>query len=397
MLRKKPARPWVAGFPAEMLNIGLLINPYAGIGGSVALKGSDGADIRDRALALGAELRAPGRVRRALGMLQEVSSQVHLYCWGGDMGEAVCADLRLPHTVCGRAAHSPSDAGDTREAAAALAERAPDILLFAGGDGTARDVLDSVGQGIPVLGIPCGVKMHSGVFAISPEAAGELLLLLVAAGLVDVQLREVRDIDEVAFREGRVNTRFYGELLVPEVGGYLQQTKVAGRESEELVAQEIAADFHEAMEMDCTYLIGPGSTTAAIMEELGLPGTLLGVDAIRGGELLLQDATAAELESLLESSGGPARIVVTAIGGQGHIFGRGNQQISPAVIRLVGVENILVVAGKGKITGLQGRPLLVDSNDPELDRALSGYRRVITGYHDAILYPVSAVGDVTES
>jgi predicted polyphosphate/ATP-dependent NAD kinase len=363
----------------------------------VALKGSDGAEIREQALALGAELRAPGRVRRALGLLQDVAGQVHLHCWGGDMGEAVCAELGLPHTVCGRDQASPSTAEDTRRAALALAALAPDILLFAGGDGTARDVLDSVGQEIPVLGIPCGVKMHSGVFAISPEAAGELLLLLVAAGLVDVQLREVRDIDEAAFREGRVKTRFYGELLVPEVGGYLQQTKVAGRESEELVAQEIAADFVEGMERDRTYLIGPGSTTAAIMEELGLPGTLLGVDAIRGGEVLLRDATAAQLESLLESPDVQACIVVTAIGGQGHIFGRGNQQISPAVIRRVGVDNILVVAGKGKITGLQGRPLLVDSNDPELDRRLTGYRRVVTGYHDAILYPVSAVGEAVES
>ncbi len=378
-----------------MLNIGLLINPYAGIGGSVGLKGSDGAEIREAALAMGAELRAPARVRRALQFLQQVADSVHLYCWGGEMGGDVCAELDLPHTVCGAPERSPTSAADSRVAAQKLRELAPDILLFAGGDGTARDVLDSVGQDLPVLGIPCGVKMHSGVFAISPEAAGELLLRLVAAGLVDVRLREVRDIDENAFREGRVKSRFYGELLVPEVGGFLQHTKVGGVESEALVARDIAADFVESMEPACVYIIGPGSTTAAIMEELGLPNTLLGVDVIRDGALLLSDATAAQLEELLAQTDAPARIVITPIGGQGHIFGRGNQQLSPRVIRRAGVDNILLVAGKGKITGLRGRPLLVDSNDPELDQMLAGYRQVCTGYHDAILYPVSAAGGET--
>ena len=374
-----------------MLNIGLLINPYAGIGGSVALKGSDGEAIRDQALAMGAELRAPARVRRALAVLSDVCAGVQFYCWDGDMGATVCAQLGFAYSVCGAAQNAPSSAADTHQAARELALRALDILVFAGGDGTARDVLDSVGERIAVLGIPCGVKMHSGVFAISPEAAGELLLRLVEAGLVDVRLREVRDIDEEAFRQGQVKTRFYGELLTPEIGGFLQQTKVGGVESEELVAQEIAADFVEGMAPDCLYVIGPGSTTAAIMDELHLSGTLLGVDVIRGGKVLLQDATAAELETLLQAETGEAEIVVTAIGGQGHIFGRGNQQISPAVIRLVGVERVRVIAGKGKISGLQGRPLLVDSNDPELDRLLTGYRRVCTGYHDEILYPVAGI------
>jgi predicted polyphosphate/ATP-dependent NAD kinase len=373
------------------LNIGLLINPYAGIGGSVALKGSDGADIREQALALGAEPRAPGRVKRALEIILPVAEQLHLYCWGGNMGANVCEELGLSHTVCGQAENTPTEAADSQRAAKELAQYPLDLLLFAGGDGTARDVLDAVGDSIPVLGIPCGVKMHSGVFAISPEAAGELLLRLISAGLVDVRPREVRDIDEKAFREGKVKSRFYGELLTPEIGGFLQQTKVGGVESEELVAQEIAADFVESMDRDCLYIIGPGSTTMAILEELRLPGTLLGVDVIRDAQLLLTDASATELEALLQNEPGEVQIIVTAIGGQGHVFGRGNQQLSPAVIRRAGVENVRIVAGKGKISGLQGRPLLVDTNDPELDRMLSGYRRVCTGYHDEILYPIGVV------
>ena len=165
-----------------------------------------------------------------------------------------------------------------------------DLLLFAGGDGTARDIVDAVGLEVPVLGIPVGVKMQSGVFAISPDAAGELLLGLEAGELVDVRRQEVRDIDEEALRRGEVRSRFYGELSVPAEGRFLQHTKVGGRESEELVAAEIASWMAETMEPGCLYLSGPGSTTAAIMEQLGLANTLLGVDAVLDGELVASDA-----------------------------------------------------------------------------------------------------------
>jgi predicted polyphosphate/ATP-dependent NAD kinase len=142
----------------------------------------------------------------------------------------------------------------------------------------------------------------------------------------------------------------------------------------------------EQIEPGRTYLIGPGSTTAAIMAALELPNTLLGVDVVRDGLVLAVDADEATLLAQLDQAPGGATIVVTVIGGQGHVFGRGNQQFSPQVIRKVGLENILIVAAKSKIAGLEGRPLLVDTNDPELDRALSTYRSIITGYDDQILY-----------
>jgi predicted polyphosphate/ATP-dependent NAD kinase len=376
-----------------MLRLGLLINPYAGIGGAVGLKGSDGEQIRDEALKRGAQLRALDRARRAMAVLATERDRVKIYCWQGAMGSDALEGFGFDYEICGRPAAELTSARDTAVAARALAERELDVLVFAGGDGTARDILDAVDERVPVLGIPSGVKMHSAVYAVSPEAAGELLLRLVRAGLVNVQLREVRDIDEDAFRGGVVKARFYGELLTPEEGHFLQRTKVAGRESDELAAEEIAADIVESMEPGRLYLIGPGSTTAAIMAQLGLPNTLLGVDAIHDNEVLLSDAGEAELLDLLEKTAGPAEIIVTAIGGQGHVFGRGNQQFSPAVIRRVGLDNITIVAGKGKISGLAGQPLLVDTNDPELDGALCGYRRVVTGYHDAILYPVAALPD----
>jgi predicted polyphosphate/ATP-dependent NAD kinase len=294
--------------------------------------------------------------------------------------------------VHGKTRQGLSTADDTRSAAGDLVNQGIDLLVFAGGDGTARDVYDAVGDEFPVLGIPAGVKMHSGVFAVSPEAAGELLLQLAQGGLVGLTNREVRDIDEEAFRHDRVRSRFYGEMQVPGEGRFLQHTKVGGRESQALVAAEIASWIADSMEPGRLYLVGPGSTTAAIMQELGLPNTLLGVDAVLDRELVATDADEHTLLELLSNHRGCASILVTIIGGQGHVFGRGNQQFSPAVIRAVGPANLLIVAAKSKITGLEGRPLLVDTNDAELDRELTGYYPVITGYDDRILYRLEAVG-----
>ena len=154
---------------------------------------------------------------------------------------------------------------------------------------------------------------------------------------------------------------------------------------------QIAEWLVEHMEPERTYLVGPGSTTAAIMAKLGLPNTLLGVDAVRDGQLLAADADETRLLEVLTASPGGAAIVVTVIGGQGHVFGRGNQQFSPRVIRQVGLDNIILVAAKSKIAALEGRPLLVDTNDPALDCELCGWRSVITGYDDRILYRVATI------
>ena len=228
-----------------MLRVGLLINPFAGIGGSVGLKGSDGEAIREEALRRGARPRAVERAHRAFALLAAAGEKPRIYCWDGAMGSDALAGLGFEVEICGAPDAEATTARDTAVAARALAACDLDVLVFAGGDGTARDILDAVGDSVAVLGIPSGVKMHSAVYAVSPEAAGELLLRLARAGLVNVQHREVRDIDEDAFRQGVVKTRFYGELLTPEEGHYLQRTKVAGRESDELVAVDIAAEIAE--------------------------------------------------------------------------------------------------------------------------------------------------------
>jgi predicted polyphosphate/ATP-dependent NAD kinase len=378
---------------SAVLHIGLVVNPLAGLGGSLGLKGSDGDVLRERlpGLTLQQRHRALDRVERALRPLLAAGDSVRYSTWSGDMGAETLDALGIAHQVVGAADADVTSAADTRQAVQALRAAGVDLILFAGGDGTARDIFDVVGDSFPVLGIPAGVKMHSGVFAVSPEAAGELLLQLARGGLVGLVHREVRDIDEEAFRHDQVRSRFYGDMLVPGEGRYLQHTKVGGRESPELVANDIADWLVEHMEEGRTYLIGPGSTTAAIMARLNLANTLLGVDVVRDGAVLANDADEETLLAQLAAAVGGASIVVTIIGGQGNLFGRGNQQFSPEVIRAVGLDNIVIVAAKSKIAALEGRPLLVDTNDPELDRALCGWRTVITGYEDRILYRVAAM------
>ena len=382
-----------------MFRLGLIINPMAGIGGPVALKGSDGTEIVAEAFKLGATQRAPDRARRALKVIYEGSGpeNVALTVYPGPMGESLAKQCGFSPQVIGEITPELTTAADTESAATEMSEMGLDMILFVGGDGTARNICNAVPANQPVLGIPSGVKMHSGVYAITPEMAGELVCKLAKGELVDIRHQEVRDIDEEAFRQGKVQACYYGELLVPEAGQFMQHVKSGGREVETLVLEDIAATLIEEMEAggiegEILYVIGPGSTTKGLMDELGLESTLLGVDLIKNCELVALDVTAEEIEHAIAKEKGRVKIVITPIGGQGHLLGRGNQQLTPNVIRQVGKENLIVVATKTKITAFNGRPLLVDTNDPTLDRALSGYISVITGYRDQILYPIGQPG-----
>lgn len=364
-----------------LFHLGFLINPLAGLGGSVALKGSDG--VADLALSRGAIPRAVERARVALQLLQPHRAEISILTAAGAMGADLAIELGFSCEVLHRPA-TTTTADDTRQAALAIREAGADLLLFTGGDGTARDLADVLGLQLPVLGIPAGVKMHSGVFAVTPQAAAEIVLLILQGEPVLVDSAEVRDIDEEALRAGRVASRYFSEMRVPSEPRYLQQVKCNGREVEELVLQEIAAEVTENLEPGVTYFVAPGTTTAAIMVSLGLPFTLLGVDVIRDGELLQADADAASLEAFCAQ--GPCRLILTATGGQGMLLGRGNQQLSPVVLRAVGREGLLVVATHEKLKALQGRPLLMDIPDAELAAAFSAYIDVITGYQNRVLY-----------
>ena len=371
-----------------MFKLGVIINPYAGLGGSVGLKGSDGEAIRSEALARGAEQRAPARMQRTLESIGEFNQQIEVICFAGDMGEVAAKNAGFIPRIIGVAKNNPSEAEDTCAAAQALMNEQADLILFAGGDGTARLIADVVGTAQPVLGVPSGVKMHSGVYAVSPEAAGEILKQLLTGKLVNIAERDVKDIDEEAFRNGQVRARFYGTLLVPEDSQNLQQVKNAGTERDELAQLDVAQEMIDQLQTDTLYLVGPGSTTHLFLQELGLEGSLLGVDLLLNNKLIALDVSAPQIVQQLDNFTGQVKIIITAIGGQGHILGRGNQQFTPAIVRRIGKDNIYIIAARGKILALDGRPLLVDTNDPQLDKQLVGYWPVITGYRDTIIYPV---------
>lgn len=378
-----------------MFKLGLIVNPYAGLGGSVGLKGSDGDAIRSEAIARGAEPRALQRIARALQVISNFKDQVEVFCFAGDMGETSSRAAGFVTHVIGEAEQQPSSAQDTCAAAKLIMQQNVDLILFAGGDGTARLIADVVGKTQPVLGVPCGVKMHSGVYANAPEAAGEILKQLLTGSLVNVVERDVKDIDEEAFRNGLVRARFYGTLLVPEDSQFLQQVKNAGTERDELAQLDVAQEMIDQLLLGTLYLVGPGSTTHLFLQELGLDGSLLGVDLLLNNELIAADVSASQIVAQLDNFSGPVKMIITAIGGQGHILGRGNQQFTPTILRRIGKDNIHIIAARGKILALNGRPLLVDTNDPELDIAFGGYRPVITGYRETIMYPVgySAEGE----
>lgn len=375
------------------LRIGLVVNPWAGIGGPAGLRGSDGAAVRAAALARGSAPRASERAARCLAALVPVSDRIELLTRAGDMGADAAAQAGIPARVIGAAAPVPTSAGDTVTAARELEAAGIDLLLFAGGDGTARDVLDAVGARVPVLGIPAGVKMYSGVFAVSPEAAAEIVMRLAAGHAVAMEDAEVRDIDEAAFRADRVVSRHYGELRVPGVRGYVQHVKCGGREVEAIALQEIAAGVVEDLEPGVLYLVGTGTTTKAVMDALGLRDSLLGIDALCDGVLVGSDLDADAIRRLL-SRHARVRLVLTATGGQGFLLGRGNQQLAPDIVRQVlekeGVEGLLILATRGKLDELEGRPLLVDTGDRALDAQLAGLRPVVTGYRQKVLYRVAA-------
>jgi predicted polyphosphate/ATP-dependent NAD kinase len=372
------------------LTVGLVVNPYAGIGGAIALKGSDGADIREKALKAGAERKAMQRAETALKILQNYQKQLDFVTCGGEMGENVLKSLGFSYQTVFNPNTQETSSDDTKQAVKAIIDKNVDILLFAGGDGTARDVYSVVPDNQLVLGIPAGVKIHSGVYAISPTAAGRVIEKILKGELSSIHESDVMDIDESAFREGVVKARRYGEMSVPAELEYVQAVKMGGKESDELVLDDIAAEVIERVD-DELLVMGSGSTVAAIMDGMGIENTLLGVDLVQNETLVKSDVTEKELFEAVSNSVGSVKLIITLIGGQGHLFGRGNQQLSPRVIRAIGKDNIWVVATKAKLKSLNTQPLRVDTGDSELDNELSGTIRVITGYHDEVLMPVAAV------
>jgi predicted polyphosphate/ATP-dependent NAD kinase len=348
------------------------------MGGSVALKGTDGEAILARARACGAEPRASRRALRALERLAMHSRRgVTIHAPPGAMGADIARQAGFVVAPLEATPAGVTSAADTRRAAAELVRRKVALLLFAGGDGTARDILSVVGGEFPILGIPAGVKMQSAVFAVSPEVAGDLVALLAGdpGGKLAFRAAEVMDIDEAAVRDGRISARLHGYARTPFERRLVQNPK-ASEPGEDATLDALCREVALEMVRDCLYILGPGTTTARVLHYLGLDGTLLGVDAVLDGAVIGRDLASSALEELVRRR--TARLILGIVGGQGFIFGRGNQQVSAPVIRAIGRDNIILLASQQKLLAL-GEPLLrADTGDPDVDALLAGYIRVRT-------------------
>lgn len=367
------------------LRVGLIVNAIAGVGGPVALRGSDG--VAEQALALGVLPQATARATECLVALRDFGDHLTVFTGSGSLGAdaAIAAGLK-----CEVVYRNPgqTSAEDTAALARRLMLMQVDLLLFAGGDGTARDVAESVGDAFPVLGIPAGVKMYSGVFATSPAAAGTLGVRFLRGSARLVRQCEVMDLDESDLRCGRIEPNLFGYVASPEDSRLLQGKKVRSLASDAVQAQAIAANVVESMEPGQLYLIGPGSTTWAVKQALEGSASMLGVDAYVDGKMVLHDATASALLEL--TAGRSTRVLVTCIGGQGHIFGRGNQQFSAQLLRRLGRKRVSVLATPSKLVSLAGRPFIADMGDPACAAEMTGYVEVVNGYRSKALYRCEA-------
>ena len=365
--------------------LGLIINPIAGLGGSVGLKGTDG--MVKEALKLGAVPQASCRTKKALEQLSVIKDDIEILTCGDDMGEEAVLSLDFKARIVYISNKDETDSTDTAKAAKIILHEDADLLLFVGGDGTARDIYNAVNDKIPVIGIPAGVKIHSPVYAQNPSKAGELAKLYLTEKITRLEEAEVLDIDEDAYRKGKVITNLYGYLKIPFEKRYVQSRKAGTPLSDKANQNTISYEIIDNMTEGVYYIIGPGTTTRPIMENMALPNTLLGVDVVLNKKLVIKDA--AEKHLLEVTKNNKCKLIITPIGGQGYLFGRGNQQISPEVLKNIGKDNIIVVATKQKVSELYGKPFLVDTGDDNIDKMLKGYIKVITGYKETMMYRIN--------
>lgn len=377
--------------------VGLIINPVAGMGGKVGLKGTDGFEVYQQAVALGAQPEAGLKAMKALEGVSSGNLGFELLLCNGAMGEEICLPAFEEHaTVYKVYDGQTSKPEDTVFAVEKFIENRVDLILFAGGDGTARLISkviqehygESVRDQAPVcLGIPAGVKVQSSVFAKTPREAGDILTDYIHGRYLEYVLGEVVDLDESAYRRGLVSTKFHGVMKVPSVAHKMQSKKSRSSNEEKVDQMMIASDIVSRMEAGVLYFIGPGSTTMCIKEKLELKGTLIGVDAVRNGKLIASDLTESEILKL--SKLGPSKAIITPIGGQGFLFGRGNHQFSKDVLTELGFRNFIIVATQNKIGGLPNRQFFVDTGSDELDHLIKGYTRVVTGIREETIVKIS--------
>jgi predicted polyphosphate/ATP-dependent NAD kinase len=363
--------------------IGLIINPIAGMGGTVGLKGTDGV-IYKKAIEMGATPVTPIRANELLSNINN-KQKITLLVAPDEMGANIVKNLVINFKIIGEISKETTKE-DTKRIAKQMIEEDIDLLIFCGGDGTARDIYDSIGLEKPVVALPAGVKMFSSVFALNPRAAAELVDKFVIEE-IETQEKEVLDIDEDLVRQDILQAKLYGYLRVPKIKHLIQSGKTGSgfdRTIEEN-KQEIAQFIVESMEDDILYFLGSGTTIKTITDILNIPKTLLGIDALYNKQLIGKDLNEKDILELMKTY--PNRvIIISPIGGQGFIFGRGNKQFTYDILQEIGIKNIKIIATKQKMKDLDC--LRVDTGSLEVDNQFKGFTKVITGYKEELIIEI---------
>jgi predicted polyphosphate/ATP-dependent NAD kinase len=370
--------------PHDDFTIGFLINPIAGMGGRVGLKGTD--DVVERARELGAVPTAHLRARDTLDVLASLLKtsgtgvELSWVTCSGPMGEEVLRDAGIVECSVVYRPSGETSRTDTRNAIRGFMDRGADLILFCGGDGTARDIGAIVGTAVPILGIPAGVKMYSGVFGISPARVAETVYAF-AQGELQTSEVEILDLDEDRYRRNEWAVRLYQTAVTPFEPNRVQASKMLISEiGEEDSRAEIASYISDliSVEPETLFLLGPGSTVKAVAEAIGQEKTLLGIDAYLGGAHVAGDLNETGILSLLDKHP-RCKLVLSPIGAQGFILGRGNLQLSPQIVRAVGRDNLVVIATTAKLA--RTPKLRIDTGDSQLDLEIvgNGHLPVIVG------------------
>ncbi|MDG2398442.1 MAG: NAD(+)/NADH kinase [Candidatus Marinimicrobia bacterium] len=369
----------------NIFKLGLVINPIAGMGGKTGLKGSDGSNTLKKALSLGAKKESAIRAEQALLPLKFMINKFSLITCSAEMGEKSCKKIGLKTDYIIDIDKKITTGIDTIKAVKIMARKQVSLILFSGGDGTACDIFYALQDKIPILGIPAGVKMHSSVFGTSPNAVGSLVSRIISnhSDTFPTSTAEIMDLDEDMRRYDQIRTRLIGYATIPSDKFLVQNPKSYVQLNDEESINGISEYLENKLDKEATYIVGPGRTTQNFLNRIGVSGTLLGVDVLKGRKLIGRDVNSRELEILTRD--GFLYIISGIIGGQGFLFGRGNQQITAEIIQRVKKENILIIASTKKIYELPRQCILIDTGNQKLDNELAGYVKVQTDRNRAFI------------
>jgi predicted polyphosphate/ATP-dependent NAD kinase len=373
------------------MKVGFVVNPIAGMGGRVGLKGTD--NVLKEAIARGAKPTAPERAIEFLHKLKEnfEDRKIEVLTCPGIMGANEAKSASFSVQVLPMKIERETSAEDTKKAINLLTAVGVDLIVFVGGDGTAKDIFDAI-QGSHetlVLGVPSGVKMYSGIFAINPSDAAEVVLAL-AKKQAEIADFEVMDADEKVIRSDTFSVKLHGLLKGPFLPAYIQGSKHISPETvhEKENQMAIARFIIEEMQPTATYILGPGTTVKCIAELLSIEKTVLGVDIYKKGKVILDVEEKRILKEAETQNWQNIWVILSPIGRQGILLGRGNQQISPEIIKRIGKQHIIVAATRNKLQSIEGNVLRVDTGAAEVDKMLRGYIKVITEYREWRLMPI---------